>query len=581
MNWQGMRVGNAFEPAFGAALALFLTSLLLLAAGNAGLHVYSGKDEYFLSIRTVLSMHEQDRWWMPFLDGEPRLRKPPGLYWLGRASVESCGTSLYCLRLPAMIWAGVWSVACFGLARWLYPISREQAGLATACVLLSSLGFLIEGRRLMLDLPMTAASTLALWGSWRFLAPQAPPRHQAIEIPHWLSTSAWTLCTAFALAVAMLIKGPAGLLVWATGLCFVLVVFPQLRRQRLAALALHLLCVLTLSIAATLPWFFSALAYSEEVASIASEEMHARQFGGLSLSPLWGLWLIASPWLIAVLYWIFKSLSSNQWAQDGFDHRRVALGLLLWLFASLMPFFFMRSFERYLLGSLVPMILVIPMMLLRGRQILECIPGWIRFISAMPMIVIVVAVQWFAIWFELERLWPALIPLLLIGVFTVIWWRAKSLLTIALAIAFWILNIQIFVSISYPNLRINDAPSWLVEHAKEQEVVYFGGPHPAMLSAVTGRSHRHVSPNDLNPLKAIQSGTWIVLQRSDVALLQALAARGGLDAHELGRWKALVNQGSAFRFARPGASWELAIKRRDLQELTTELIVFKISPKGN
>jgi len=71
------------------------------------------------------------------------------------------------------------------------------------------------------------------------------------------------------------------------------------------------------------------------------------------------------------------------------------------------------------------------------------------------------------------------------------------------------------------------------------------------------------------------------LQKSDDTLLQALVARAGFDAQELGRWKALINQGSAFRFARPGASWELAVKRRDLQELTTELIVFKISPKGN
>jgi 4-amino-4-deoxy-L-arabinose transferase-like glycosyltransferase len=116
-----MRVPQQFTLKLWILLLLTGLGLLLLLPGNTGLSIYSGKDEYLLSMRVVLSMHEGNHWWIPMLDGEPRLRKPPGLYWSARAVFELCGPSMFCLRLPAMLWALAWVVSIAGLAGWFYP----------------------------------------------------------------------------------------------------------------------------------------------------------------------------------------------------------------------------------------------------------------------------------------------------------------------------------------------------------------------------------------------------------------------------------------------------------------------------
>lgn len=42
----------------------------------------TGSDEYTLSLRTPMEMLEHGHWLTPWLDNQPRLRKPPLLYWL-------------------------------------------------------------------------------------------------------------------------------------------------------------------------------------------------------------------------------------------------------------------------------------------------------------------------------------------------------------------------------------------------------------------------------------------------------------------------------------------------------------------
>lgn len=580
MSWTRYSGESALAKKLLIAVLLLLLCLLLLSVGHSGLHAYSGKDEYHLSIRTVLSMHEQDRWLVPFLDGEPRLRKPPGLYWMGRVALESCGLSLYCIRLPAMIWASVWAIALVGLARWLYPVAKTRSALFVAAALLSAVGFLVEGRRLMLDLPMTAASSLALYGTWKLLAAHAPQGQERIVVPGLVSGLFWTVFSALAMSIALLLKGPAGLLVWVSGLLFVNFAFPQLKHKRLGVLICHAFVVLAASVAATLPWFLSVVDYQDAVLTVASEEIEARQLGSFSLIPVLGLWVIASPWLLVVLHGMWQSHFANQHALEQSDQRRVVLGLAIWLLLTLLPFFFMRTFERYLLGSLVPLFLAIPLCLLRRPQIFASVPSWLRLASALPMIAVIVLVQCFAIWFELQPLAYAVLPLVLIAIFSVIWWSARSFVSVASAVGLWILNVQVFISLSYPSLQINHAPAWLVKHAMQESLVYFGGPHPAMLSAVTGKAHRHVNPSAFDPLRSVQSGTWIVSLQSDAELLKVLAGQAGLQAKEIGRWTALINQGSALRFTRPGASWELALRTRQLQELKSELTVFELIQSG-
>ncbi|NCV57070.1 MAG: hypothetical protein EBW54_12930, partial [Betaproteobacteria bacterium] len=79
-------------------------------------------------------------------------------FWLISAP---CGNSMFCLRLPAILWALTWLAALGALARWFFPRHADAAQFFGGMVLMLSAGWLIEGRRLMLDLPVTACASLA------------------------------------------------------------------------------------------------------------------------------------------------------------------------------------------------------------------------------------------------------------------------------------------------------------------------------------------------------------------------------------------------------------------------------------
>ena len=144
-----------------ALAVLFLTALALLAMGIREHTGVTGKDEYFLSLRTALCMVEQEQWLVPCLDGAPRLKKPPMLYWLTRASHEAFGVSLGSARLVAVSLAAllVLGVALIALELGVGLSQGLLAGLIAA----SFLGLSVNGRMLELDIPVAAFSTLAFY----------------------------------------------------------------------------------------------------------------------------------------------------------------------------------------------------------------------------------------------------------------------------------------------------------------------------------------------------------------------------------------------------------------------------------
>ena len=100
-------------------LLLFLLTLTVLLPGIWEATGLTGKDEFFLGLRTPMEMIEGDHWLVPFLDGAPRIRKPPLLYWATRISYEIFGISLASARLVTVLFAAL-------LAR------RKPAGLLAA-----------------------------------------------------------------------------------------------------------------------------------------------------------------------------------------------------------------------------------------------------------------------------------------------------------------------------------------------------------------------------------------------------------------------------------------------------------------
>ena len=123
----------AFSPA-RQTLLLFLLALAVLLPGIWEATGLTGKDEFFLGLRTPMEMIEGDHWLVPFLDGAPRIRKPPLLYWLGRASFETFGISLASARLVSVLFAALLIVSTAGIARRLS--GKSDTGLIAGGVLL-------------------------------------------------------------------------------------------------------------------------------------------------------------------------------------------------------------------------------------------------------------------------------------------------------------------------------------------------------------------------------------------------------------------------------------------------------------
>src|SRR6185436_712445 len=71
----------------------------------------TGTDEYWLSLRTPMEMKERGEWLTPWLNGEPRLRKPPLVYWAILLNYKLFGVNLVSARVWGVL-AGAGLALC-------------------------------------------------------------------------------------------------------------------------------------------------------------------------------------------------------------------------------------------------------------------------------------------------------------------------------------------------------------------------------------------------------------------------------------------------------------------------------------
>jgi len=119
----------------------------------------TGQDEYWLSFRTPIETMEHGDWFTPWVNGEPRLKKPPLLYWAILWSYKLLGINLFAARIWGVLAGAGLAVCSLLIYRELFKKSGILAGLIT----LATLTVAIEGRRAMLDLPLTFFTAMALF----------------------------------------------------------------------------------------------------------------------------------------------------------------------------------------------------------------------------------------------------------------------------------------------------------------------------------------------------------------------------------------------------------------------------------
>ncbi|GAB2180501.1 hypothetical protein DLREEDagrD3_07240 [Denitratisoma sp. agr-D3] len=524
-------------------IALFLVAALVLGLGISAATGLTGKDEYLLGLRIPLEMIQGDHWWVPFIDGEPRLKKPPFLYWIGRAAYEAFGPSLLAARSVTVAFA----LLLLGCTAWLGKrlLGTPSAGLLAAGVLLGTMGLASESRRLMLDVPVAALSLAAFCAylSW-------------LEKPRWSPL----LAAALLLSAALLTKGPIALVVCGAGVLALAWHRADLRYKAFSRWPQQLLAGVLALVVPALWLIYVKRHFAEQLLKVTQDELEARQVAQLSADPLIGLATLALPWTLVALYAVWR-------------YRRDATVrlLTLWLAITLLPFFFINSFSRYLIGSLPPLALLCAVALERGAGSAGL--AWCRRLGSLIPALLCAALA-LLLWRWRLSGWEALA--IVTGLFLLLWWWrrcAPPLLALSAALLWmtaW--------GVAFPGLGVNAVAPEAVALAHDKPVILFDGPQPALLPILL---HRPLRQTGQLTADLAAPGTLIAFRAEDQPRLEQQLH--DLKCRTIPRveYRSLTSTGSGARFAREGSTrvdWQQAWDERSPAPLMSTVKLWEVVP---
>lgn len=176
-----------------AAVLLLLGSLFLFwGLGNGKLW---DQDETTYA-EVVREMIQSGDWVIPRYDGELFAHKPVLSYWAMIAGVRLFGMNEFGMRFFSAVSGLACVLVVFAMG---HRMRGPETGFLAGLILLSSLLFLVICRSALMDAHLTLFVTCALWGFW-----------EALRNPD--GSLAWMLLCGAATGLAVLTKGPVGLL---------------------------------------------------------------------------------------------------------------------------------------------------------------------------------------------------------------------------------------------------------------------------------------------------------------------------------------------------------------------------------
>ena len=413
----------------------------------------------------------------------------------------------------------------------------------------------------MLDLPSALFSTLAVlclvqW--WR----KSPPALPKI------------LFSAFWLGLSFLTKGPVGFLFFSAGVLALLLAFgfghfvvSKWWQVVLGLIVLGAVC---------LPWPLAMRHLRPELfGNIMGEELAARQFGhwtpGSPLSAWSGALGLVLPWtplMLAAIYSHFRGTISEQVRERAF--------LIGWFLLAAIPFFFMKSFERYML-ALLPAQVVLCADWLERRQ--NALTGPVLRICLMLLALVALAICAFAGWFKLAS-WEVLICLTATGFAVFLAFRSAHSHWVAACSA---VLFTLALGGVYPRFGINALPANLASEMAGHSVELFNPPQPSLPSMRLGSSLQAFDAQRLVANIGSPSGTEMVfVDGTQRAQFFALLEQHQLVREEKGHLGIFYSRGAWIRFARPDATqedWKAAFRSRSLEGLKAEFYYYLVSSK--
>lgn len=530
-------------------LVFFCMAILLLGIGSWSGSGITGLDEYWFSFRTALETQSLPDWWFPQLGGELRLRKPPLLYWLMTGSFHLLGPSFFSARLPALLMGAGLALCMRALSRTLLSGNGTLAGWLTLSIIVVA----VESRRAMLDLPVAFTTALAVLLACHAL--RSEKGH------YWYGVALVAACGWMFKGPMIVVFGGAALFAaWLTTNAR-----PSFTTGRWHAQLGAPLLFLTLAVA----WPLAVALHAPDFfLDVLRDDAAERQFAWLRLDSFGevtgALLSVALPWSLLLLAMGWQGLRQRRLPQQP-----VQRWLLLWLGLALLPFLFIRTFERYLIPLLVPLVLLLQIELERRGQAQQRWP----LLSAGALIALPCSVFIaLTLWFRLGGLWPWLALCALLFTLHAAW-QGRVLRAVQGMAA----SLCLTLGLVYPALGVNAVPASALAVLNGAPVYHFIGTQPGVLSMYLQRSLRSVDDIvDVSKWLAGYRG-YLVLPESEWPRLQTLLPANQLEVVQ--RFSCFYTRKNVLKFMRADATtadWRAALRSRSLASLQPTFLIVRV-----
>ena len=173
-------------------LLIFSAFIFFTGLGNFAL---TDPDEVFYA-ETAREMQVRGEFLTPYIFGEPQFEKPPFYYWLVKISFSAFGVNEFSARLPSAIFGLFGVVGIFLLGRALF---NKRTGFLAGLILASNIKYVVLARACVTDI------ILCVFILYAFLFFFLGYKNVSGKKPYYL-------LTAFFLGLAVLTKGPVGIL---------------------------------------------------------------------------------------------------------------------------------------------------------------------------------------------------------------------------------------------------------------------------------------------------------------------------------------------------------------------------------
>lgn len=523
---------------------LLVVSFCLLALGIWMETGITGKDEYWVTMRTPMEMMERGSFWTLWLNGEVRLKKPPVVYWVIYGFYSLFGVSTWAARLSGVLAGTALVGGTVVLYRNLFAAARPWASILAGALVLATVGLGTEGRRAMLDVPL-AASTL-----WSLVFLVAYAR----EGGAWRAA----LSGAF-LGLALMVKGPPCLIFFGAGALAALAMRVP-KPSRRWPLHVGLAVVVLLLVAG--PWPFSMWQSYPTFFQTVGDQVGTKRFGAVDwdspLSALGGALGLVFPWSLLALAAIVVALRRGP---------RPARWLALSCVLSLVPFLFMKAFERYL----IPLMPFIACLVAYGwHHRFGGVSRVLLRIGVGLMVLVLGAIVAMFAWFKVAPIGVLIVALLLVLSVVVVWrWPNRPLVVVGVVA----LTLHGAFGGLYPYFGMNGLPEDIAAQVAGKRLWSFES-QPSMLSVRLGQSVRHFE----GQTKGMQAGDWVFVSETDEAKLDERHPEVRRYLKPVYDYQTMYSRKNFLRFTRKGSGPEenrRAFEERDLKPLRTTIRAYE------